>query len=332
MSAGAPYIERATRASRAGAVLAGIALAAAISVPFWSDSGTMRLLIELFCFLVMAQMWNLLAGYGGLVSIGHQAFLGLGGYLLFALANHAGVNPFLCVPLAGLFAALVAWPTAYVVFRLHGGYFAIGTWAVAEVFRLLLANVTIFGGGSGQSLRAMAAIPKATREPVAYWMALGAGVLAIAAVYLLLRSRYGLALTAIRDSEAASESQGIDVARTKFWIYLVSAAGFGVVGALYYMNILRISPNAAFDVNWTAYVIFIVVIGGIGTIEGPIVGTLLYFALRETLSSFGTWYLIALGAIAVIVMLYAPGGIWGWVTAHFDLQLFPTRRWLRRKP
>jgi branched-chain amino acid transport system permease protein len=305
-------------------------VAAGVSLPWWSDAGTMRLLVEFFCFLVMAQMWNLLAGYGGLVSIGQQAYLGLGGYLLFALANHAGLNPFLCVPLAGMFAALVALPTAKLVFRLRGGYFAIGTWAVAEVFRLLLANVSMFGGGSGQSLRAMAAIPRATREPLAYWFALAAAVAAVAGVYWLLRSRHGLALTAIRDSERAAASQGIDVAFTQYWVYVVSAAGFGVVGALYYMNILRISPNAAFDVNWTAYVIFIVVIGGIGTIEGPILGTILFFVLRETLSGFGAWYLIALGAIAVVVMLYFPGGLWGALSQRFDLHLFPVRRWLRK--
>ena len=326
------YVERATIASRIGAGFAVLLLATGISLPWWSDAGTMRLLVEFFCFLAMAQMWNLLAGYGGLVSIGQQAYLGLGGYALFALANHAGLNPFLCVPLAGLFAALIAWPTAKLVFRLRGGYFAIGTWAVAEVFRLLLANVATFGGGSGQSLRAMAAIPREVREPVAYLMALAAAVAAIAVVYLLLRSRHGLALTAIRDSEVAAASQGIDVAFTKFWVYIVSAAGFGVVGALYYMNILRISPNAAFDVNWTAYVIFIVVIGGIGTIEGPIVGTLLYFLLRETLAEYGAWYLIALGLIAVVVMIWFPGGIWGALSKKFDLHLFPVRRWLRSGP
>jgi branched-chain amino acid transport system permease protein len=323
-------VERATRASRIATVVALAVVAAGVSLPWWSDAGTMRLLVEFFCFLVMAQMWNLLAGYGGLVSIGQQAYLGLGGYLLFALANHAGLNPFLCVPLAGMFAALVALPTAKLVFRLRGGYFAIGTWAVAEVFRLLLANVSMFGGGSGQSLRAMAAIPRATREPLAYWFALAAAVAAVAGVYWLLRSRHGLALTAIRDSERAAASQGIDVAFTQYWVYVVSAAGFGVVGALYYMNILRISPNAAFDVNWTAYVIFIVVIGGIGTIEGPILGTILFFVLRETLSGFGAWYLIALGAIAVVVMLYFPGGLWGALSRRFDLHLFPVRRWLRK--
>jgi branched-chain amino acid transport system permease protein len=323
-------VERATRASRIAAAGAGLVLMAGISLPWWSDAGTMRLLVEFFCFLVMAQMWNLLAGYGGLVSIGQQAYLGLGGYLLFALANHAGLNPFLCVPLAGVFAALVALPTAKLVFRLRGGYFAIGTWVVAEVFRLLLANVSMFGGGSGQSLRAMAAIPRATREPLAYWFALAAAVAAVAGVYWLLRSRHGLALTAIRDSETAAASQGIDVAFTQYWVYVVSAAGFGVVGALYYMNILRISPNAAFDVNWTAYVIFIVVIGGIGTIEGPIIGTILFFLLRETLADFGAWYLIALGAIAVVTMLYFPGGIWGAVQQRYELHLFPVRRWLRK--
>ncbi|HUJ87532.1 MAG TPA: branched-chain amino acid ABC transporter permease [Burkholderiales bacterium] len=332
MSAGAKLVTRATRASRAAAVAGAIALVAGAALPWWAGSASMRLLIEFYCFVIMAQMWNLLAGYGGLVSIGQQGFLGLGGYALFALANHAGLNPFLCVPLAGLLAALVAWPSAKIVFRLRGGYFAIGTWALAEVFRLILANVSALGGGSGQSLRAMASIAKSTREPAAYLIAFAALVCALAAVYLLLRSRFGLALTAIRDSERASESQGIDTEFTKFWVYVVSAAGFGVVGAIYYMNILRISPNAAFDVSWTAYVIFIVVIGGIGTIEGPIVGTLLFFVLRETLSSYGSWYLIALGAIAVVTMLWFPAGLWGALSARFDLHLFPVRRWLRQVP
>jgi len=332
VSAGAKLVTRATRASRAAAVAGAIALVAGAALPWWAGSASMRLLIEFYCFVIMAQMWNLLAGYGGLVSIGQQGFLGLGGYALFALANHAGLNPFLCVPLAGLLAALVAWPSAKIVFRLRGGYFAIGTWALAEVFRLILANVSALGGGSGQSLRAMASIAKSTREPAAYLIAFAALVCALAAVYLLLRSRFGLALTAIRDSERASESQGIDTEFTKFWVYVVSAAGFGVVGAIYYMNILRISPNAAFDVSWTAYVIFIVVIGGIGTIEGPIVGTLLFFVLRETLSSYGSWYLIALGAIAVVTMLWFPAGLWGALSARFDLHLFPVRRWLRQVP
>jgi branched-chain amino acid transport system permease protein len=148
-------------------------------------------------------------------------------------------------------------------------------------------------------------------------------------MYWLLRSRLGLALTAIRDSEVAAESQGVNVRGVKFGVYVLSAGGCGLVGALYYLNALRIAPNAAFDVGWTAAIIFIVVIGGIGTLEGPIVGTLVYFLLRELLADYGSWYLIALGTLAVVVMMRSPKGIWGLVQAKFDLSFFPVQRRVR---
>ncbi|MEX0958605.1 MAG: branched-chain amino acid ABC transporter permease [Burkholderiales bacterium] len=322
-------VERSTRASRNGAIVAGVALLVLVSLPTWGESSWMRTLVEFACLLTLAQMWNLLAGYGGVVSIGQQAFLGLGAYSLFVLADDAGINPFLCVPLAGLVAAAIAYPTAKVVFRLSGGYFAIGTWVVAEVYRLLIANSSYLGGGSGKSLAAVREFSRGARESITYWIALTVAVGGVAFVYLLLRSRHGLALTSIRDSERASESQGIDVDGTKLWVYIASAAGCGIAGALYYLNIVRISPDSAFNVGWTAYIIFIVVIGGIGTIEGPILGTLIFFLLRWALADYGSTYLIVLGAIAVVVMVRFPRGLWGYVQERYDLRFFPVQRRLR---
>ena len=319
-------VERATRASRVAIPLAGLLILVLATLPAWVDSSTLRLFVEFACLLALAQMWNLLAGYAGLVSVGQQGYIGIGGYALFVLADLAQVNPFLCVPIAGIIAALVSIPTSKVVFRLQGGYFAIGTWVVAEVFRLIAANASIVGGGSGTSLTAMRGIPKVTRESVTYWIALAIAVGSIALLYWVLRSRHGLALTAIRDSERAASSQGVNIAATKFWAYVIAAFGCGVAGALYFLMNLRISPDAAFGVNWTAFIIFIVVIGGIGTIEGPIIGTLLFFVLRETLADFGTWYLIVLGLLAVVVMVKFPRGLWGYVAERYDLHLFPVRR------
>jgi branched-chain amino acid transport system permease protein len=324
-----PEIERATRASRIALPIAVALVPLAASLPLWADSSTLRLFVEFACLLALAQMWNLLAGYGGLVSVGQQAYIGVGGYALFVLADIAKVDPFVAVPIAGVVAALVAVPTSFAVFRLQGGYFAIGTWVVAEVFRLIAANASIVGGGSGTSLVALRGIPRATRESVTYWIALAVAVGAIGLVYWILRSRRGLALTAIRDNERAAASHGVDIAATKFWVYVVAAFGCGVAGALYFLMNLRISPDAAFGVNWTAFIIFIVVIGGIGTIEGPIIGTLAYFLLRETLADFGTWYLIALGVIAVVVMIRFPRGLWGELAARRGVQLFPVRRRVR---
>jgi branched-chain amino acid transport system permease protein len=172
----------------------------------------------------------------------------------------------------------------------------------------------------------MRAYSKAMREATTYGIALVLLVAAVGAIYLVLRSRFGLGLTAMRDSEVAAESQGIDVAATKLGVYAAAALGSGMAGALYFLMNLRISPDAAFGVNWSAFAIFIVVIGGIGTIEGPIAGTLLFFALRELLAEHGAWYLIAMGLIAVITMLAAPQGLWGTLARRFDLHFFPVER------
>ena len=161
---------------------------------------------------------------------------------------------------------------------------------------------------------------------------LGAAVFVIAAAYLFLRSRRGLALTAIRDNELAAGSLGIDIWRTKFVVYVITGALTAMIGALIVRQKLRISSDSAFSVNdWTAFVIFIVVIGGIGTIEGPIIGTLIFFALRETLAGLGTPYLIVLGVVAIVVMLKAPKSMWGYARDRFDLQLFPLGYRVRRK-
>ena len=322
---------RVTRTSSAAsiAVIVGtIILIALIAAPWWAGRADMRLLGEIFLYLALASLWNLMAGYAGLVSVGQQAYVGFGGYMLFALTIFGGLPPLVAIAGAGVLGALIAVPVALLIFRLRGAYFAIGTWVMAEVFRLIFAQVSALGGGSGSSLpvdivRSMAE-GRDAREALSYWLALGIAVVVIAAVYLYLRSRQGLALTAIRDNELAAASLGIDIWRTKFVVYVVTGALTAMVGALIFLQKLRISPDAAFSVNdRTAFVIFIVVIGGIGTIEGPIIGTLVFFALRETLSDLGTVYLMVLGLVAIIVMLKAPKGIWGLVRARFDLQLFP---------
>jgi branched-chain amino acid transport system permease protein len=322
-------VERRTRAGRVGLALAVAALAGLALVPVTGNAGVMRMIVELIALLVLAQMWNLLAGYAGLVSIGQQAYVGLGGYALIVLADDLGVNPFLAVPLAGVVAAAIALPLAVLVFRFRGGYFAVGTWAVAEVLRLLVANADTLGRGTGRTLKAVFPLARETRELGTYALAVAIGVAALTAVYAYLRSRQGLGLMAIRDSEPASESLGIDVFRTKLAVYLIAAFGTGITGALLYLNLLRISPDAAFSINWTAYTIFIVVIGGLGTLEGPIVGTLLFFAFREALSDYGAWYMILLGALAVVAMLRFPQGLWGLVTERWAIALFPVRRRVR---
>jgi branched-chain amino acid transport system permease protein len=315
----------------AGLAVALVVLAAA---PYWGGRDDLRLLSEIYAYVALASLWNLLAGYAGLVSVGQQAYVGLGGYVLFASTILLGLNPLFAVPAAGVIAAVVALPVAGLMFRLRGHYFAIGTWVVAEVFRLIASQLSALGGGSGISLPAASVIAMAPsrqlREFLMYWIALALVIVILAAIVLLLRSRYGLALTAIRDNELAARSNGVDVTRTKFVVYLLTAFGTAMVGALIFLQKLRISPDTAFSVNdWTAFVIFITVIGGIGRIEGPIIGTIIFFALRQTFADLGSLYLLLLGAVAIAVMLFAPKGIWGLIAARFGWQLLPLERRLR---
>src|SRR5262249_28258284 len=163
---------------------------------------------------------------------------------------------------AGLVGAVVAVPVAGLIFRLRGHYFAIGTWVVAEVFRLLASQVSALGGGSGISLPigivTSIGSSRQAREFLIYWLALPL----LGPLFLLPPSRHGPAAPAIRDNEEAARSNGVDVARVKLIVYLVTAFGTATVGALIFLQKLRVSPDTAFSVNdWTAFVIFITVIG-----------------------------------------------------------------------
>jgi branched-chain amino acid transport system permease protein len=328
------HIERSTRRGQLGlAALLGIILAL-LSVPAWAGRAEMHLLIEICYYLALAEAWNLLAGYAGLVSVGQQAYVGLGCYAFLTATAFLGLHPLLALPLAGFVAAVIAVPAAFLAFRLRGAYFAIGTWVLAEVLRLLFTLVKPFGAGTGMSLPISIvheiAESRATRELVVYYLSLALGVGTVAMVFLWLRSRQGLALTAIRDSASAAGSVGINQQRTKLAVYIIAAFIAGLVGGLVILEKLRVTPTSGFSVgDWSANVIFIVIIGGIGSIEGPIVGTLVFFVLRSLLADYGAWYLITLGTIAVLVMIKAPQGIWGFVVQRFDIDFFPVRRQVR---
>lgn len=315
-----------------GVVLIGVVALA--TAPFWASRADLRLLMEALSFLALAQMWNLLAGYTGLISVGQQAYVGLGGYIFFALAMFAGVPVLWAMPLAALLVGVIAIPTGWIAFRLQGAYFAIGTWVIAEVYRLLAAQFPALGGGSGISLPVALARSisdsRAGREMVMYYIAFFIALGAVLAVWILLRSRWGLALTAIRDSEAAAASLGVKIRRVKFFVYIGTAMGTALTGAFIFLQKLRITPDAAFSVTeWSAFVIFIVVIGGLGTIEGPIIGVILFFLLRDLAADLGTWYLIGLGAIAIAVMLIDRRGIWGTFKARGLPTVFVTQRTLK---
>jgi branched-chain amino acid transport system permease protein len=315
-----------------------VCLAAVLaSAPLWATTDALRLMTDIFLYVGLACLWNFLAGYAGLVSVGQQAFVGLGGYGLFALTAKAGLPPLFCIPIMGAVAAVLSIPIAGLLFRLRGAYFAIGSWVIAEVFHLVADRITPLGGGAGMSLPArvaqsIARVPH-DRFVALYWTTLALLAVVLLGIFVMLRSRLGLALMAIRDNEIAARSSGVSVGRMKLLVYVATASATAMIGALIFLQKLRISPDAAFSVNdWTAIVIFMVVIGGLGSFEGPIVGALVYFLLRETLANLGPIYLIVLGAIAVLVMLVAPRGLWGLLRSRWPFELVPLQLRVTRSP
>ena len=306
---------RPTSLNAARLVLAAAVPLLAIAPWLFADTEIV-LLTEFFSMLVLAIMWNVLAGYADIVTVGQHGFVGVGAYAFYGFAVLAGVNPYLSLPLAGIVALIVAVPAMALVFRLRTAYLSIGTWVIAEVLMLGAGKLEAFGGGSGVSLPVAVlrefGAGRGARIAMIYWLAFALAMVALAGTYLLLRSRIGIGLTAMRDNEESAASVGVNITRARIVCFLGSAPLLGVTGALITLQKLRIAPHASFSISdWTVFIIFNVVIGGIGTIEGPILGTAVFFILRAYLTDYGTWYLMLLGALSIVIILVDRRGLWG---------------------
>ena len=322
------------RVTRSQRNVAWTALVAVIIVvvlarfPYMFYAGTTTILVQAFIVLTLASMWNLLAGYAGLVSVGQQAFVGLGAYFVLILALH-GISPFAALPVAAVGSGVAALPLWWLVSRLRSGYFAIATWVLAATLLLVIERFSSIGGGTGMPLPGITGYNPVLLTADTYWAALAVTVAALLAIYLLLRSRLGLVLTAIRDDEVAARSSGARVGLARLLVFIVAGAGCGAAGAVLAISQLQVQPSAVFSIQWTAEMAFATIIGGLGTIEGPIIGTAVFMVLQQTLQSYNAWYLIVLGLVAVIVALFARRGLWGLVDEHLNIRLFPVGYWLR---
>ena len=314
------------------------------ALPALASRAVMQDLFSILTLLVLAMNWNMLAGFAGLVSVGQQAFVGIGAYAMFAAIILFKLDPLVGVLIGGIAAAVLAVPMAFFSFRLNGAYFAIGTWVVADITRLAISQWKALGGGTGTSLpkgttkgmfgvdlvkELLGVSGAAAADAVTYWLMLSLAIVMLIASYMFLRSRMGLGLQAIRDNVTAARSVGVDPVKLKAMVFLLTAFGTGLCGALAFIQSTRVTPDSAFSViDWTAYVIFITVIGGIGTLPGPIVGVIIFYLLQRMLADYGTIYLIVLGLLGIVVMLFARRGLWGLFTDRTGLDLFP----LRHKP
>ena len=283
-----------------------------------------HLMMEILLVFAMAQGWNLLCGYTGLFSFGHQAFVGLGAYTLYAAVNHYGATPFAALPLSAVICMAVALVMAWLLRGARDAYFSVGIWVLADSLRLLFGQWDFVGGSRGLVMDA-SAIDADNFNNQLSWIAFALAAVTLIGMYALLRSRVGLALMAARDNEQGAASVGIPVARNRLMAFLVSAAICGIGGAVYYLSILYIDPTGAFDLDWQIRLLFIVIVGGVGTVEGPIVGTILYFGLRESMRDAGDLYLIVQGALTAAIMIFAPEGLWGLARARLKWNIFPVR-------
>jgi branched-chain amino acid transport system permease protein len=299
-------------------------VAFAAVAPWVFGDGGVALLFEVLLMLAMAQLWNLLAGYTGLVSMGMQCFVGLGGYTTIFAANSLGLSPYWVLPLAPIVCGLVAAFSAVFLFRLRDAYFSISTWVFAEVVAMLVFIAPGLGHVTGMTLETARDMDYETFLLVNFWIAAALAGGVVLGMYILLHSPLGLGMLSVRDDDVAATSIGVNVWRNRFIAYVASAAGCGLAGGISFMAALFITVRTGFDLNWVVAMIFIVIIGGIGTLEGPIIGTLIYYGARELLTNVfvlsGSWYLITLGAVAVTTMLVAPRGIWPFLRDYFGIE------------
>ncbi len=290
-----------------GAVTVVLAVLPVIGLPqLW-----LLYLFYFFVFLAAANMWNLLAGFSGLLALCPAAFVGLAGYTMTIL-TWLDIPFYVGIIAGGALAALFAIIISPSVFRMKGIYFAIGTLILPEILRLVFlrwrpVGGELHGGGAGYMVKGVAQVSRVD----SYWLGLAIGVASIILVGIILRSKFGFGLAAIRDNDVSAASSGIDVFRLKLYSFIIGAFVMGVAGAIFYTYQGYIEPTSAFNINWLMTVLLATVMGGKGIEGGPLVGTIIVVILRFTLARFGEISLLIQGIILVVMMLAAPQGIVG---------------------
>ncbi|MCW5625236.1 MAG: hypothetical protein KIT73_11025 [Burkholderiales bacterium] len=322
----------------------------------------LHLLFTVFLFAVFGHAWNLLAGYGGLLSFGNQVFVGLGGFALALVFYYSPLDVWSSLPFAGLAGLLFAWllaiplserlagrnlwkpiviavalwiayevlvfyvPAADVfgssyvrrvsillliflgalpLLRLQGAYFAIATWLVAESVATVFNEWQVVGAGGGMQIKSDVTLRQL------YYVSFALLVIATLVIWRLLRSRYGLALTAVRDDEEAARTVGVDIRRMKTVVFLLAGLFTGLAAGLYYMDAVIITPPAAFTISWSAYFVFVVVAGGMGTVAGPIIGAVIFVIIDRLLAGYTGKGLLVLGLASIVLMFVMPRGVMG---------------------
>lgn len=267
-------------------------------------------LTTLFILMLIASTWGLLAGQAGLVSVGQQAFFGLGAYFALRLVEgHWSAYPALLAGAAG--AAVVAWVLSFFVLRLKDGEFAIATWVVAEVIRILVMLDPLVQGETGTSLLALNAVDPDLRRNLAFWLALASLACMLGIMTWLMGTAVGTATRAIGEDAEAAASLGVHVMRTRRRVYVLASLGAALAGTAWLASAITFLPRTNFGVQWSVLMLFMAVVGGLRSAWGPLFGAVLLFVLQEGLGHLGVWYLAGLGAVAAGFALWLPRGLAG---------------------
>ena len=293
-------------------IIAAVLLVLLIILPLINAPRAWILYVLLFLiYLAMANMWNLVAGYSGLISLAQPAFIGLAGYTL-AIGTWVNI-PWWAGLLGGAaIAGLFAFLMSFAVFRLSGIYFSIGTLVIPEALRILFywwrpIDAPLTGGGAGYMIKNLGSLDMSN----IYWLALAVAIVSIIIIRVVLRSEIGLGLAAIRDNERAAASCGVNTFRIKMYPFIISAVVTGLAGAVFYMYQGYIEPQSTFNVNWTMAILLSTVIGGLRTEGGPIVGSIIFVVLYFLLSRYAGYSLLIQGIILIVIMLLSPQGLVG---------------------
>ncbi|MBR0896746.1 branched-chain amino acid ABC transporter permease [Bradyrhizobium tropiciagri] len=322
------FVTRRTTPAIVGGVAASFLVVLLGMAPLLLSASMLDRLTTLFVYIMLATGWNALAGFAGLVSIGQQLFFGLSAYATIRLSD-AGMPVFLAmlasIAVVGAFAVPVSW----LMLRLREGEFAIGMWILAELAHFIVNLDGVVQGETGTSLIALATFSAEVRQALIYWTGL-ASVLTLLGIFLfLIRGKIGLAIQAIRDNEEAAQSLGVETLNAKRTVFLFAAVCAATAGVLWLATAITFQPKTFFGVQWTAYMIFMVLVGGIATFEGTILGALIFFLVELVFGPFGVWYLIGLGASAILFSLVFPRGVWGSVESRLGLDLAAVRYRIR---
>ena len=304
-------------------LIVAIVLVAVLVVIGFMDNinNARRVLIQIFLYCAMASMWNLMSGFTGMTSLGQQSFIGVAGYTMAVVTATFGLSFGLGLLVGGVIGAVLALVLSLILFRMRGMYFAVATWVIAEAIKTFFTSWGFVNKGGGMSVSGR---PDRT---VIYLMSLALCVAALVVIYLLLKSRIGLGLTAMRDDADAASSVGVNIFRSKLLCFVICGLFTALGGGLYYLNNVSIYPTSGFSISWTVALVFIVIIGGIGTMAGPIVGTIIYVLLDEVLAKLPSgWPNIVLGLIAILVILFLPDGIVGTLQKKLHFEILSQKR------